>query len=151
MAASSISPMPPPPFSRNIPTVSLPSIPRGTIVTAVWAVLALIFIWTGTYTVPAESVGVVQRFGRYLKTVQSGLQFKIPYGVDVVTIKPVLSQLKQEFGFSSSDGPHSNRSQESADPEQERAMVTGDLNAALVEWIVQYRISDPRKYLFAVR
>ena len=64
------------------------------IVAGVWVILAIIFAWTGAYTVPAESAGVVQRFGRYLKTVESGLQFKIPYGVDIVTIKPVRRQLK---------------------------------------------------------
>ena len=141
--------MPPPPFTRNITPSSLPSIPRGVIVLAVWAILALVFVWTGAYTVPAESVGVVQRFGRYHKTVESGLQFKIPYGVDVVTLEPVRRQLKMEFGFRDAEG--SNRYDEGSDPELERSMVTGDRSMALVEWTVQYRISDPRVYLFDVK
>jgi membrane protease subunit HflK len=141
--------MPPPPFQRNITPSSLPSIPRGVIVVAVWAILALIFVWTGAYTVPAESVGVVQRFGRYHTTVESGLQFKIPYGVDVVTLDPVRRQLKMEFGFRDAEG--SNRYDQGSDPELERSMVTGDRSMALVEWTVQYRISDPRVYLFDVK
>ena len=133
---------------KNI-TPSLPAIPRGMIVAGVWVILGIIFAWTGAYTVPAESAGVVQRFGRYLKTVESGLQFKIPYGVDIVTIKPVRRQLKQEFGFRDSEGSH--HYEEGSDPELERSMVTGDKSLALVEWTVQYRISDPRVYLFDVR
>ena len=126
-----------------------PSIPRHLLVLVFWVLVALIFVWTGIYTVPAESVGVVQRFGAYSKTVEAGLQFKIPYGVDAVTIVPVRRQLKMEFGFGTRGA--SNEFQESQEPELEKAMVTGDLNAVLVEWVVQYRISDPKEYLFAVR
>jgi len=138
----------PPPFQKNITPSSLP-IPRGIIVLAVWAILALIFIWTGAYTVPAESVGVVRRFGRYLTTVGSGLQFKIPYGVDQVTLEPVKRQLKMEFGYRDNEG--SNGFGRESDPELERSMVTGDRSMALVEWTVQYRISDPRMHLFDVK
>lgn len=134
---------------RPTKVVTVSSLPRGVIALAFWALVALIFVWTGIYTVPAESVGVVQRYGGYLKTVEAGLQFKIPYGVDTVTIVPVRRQLKMEFGFESHGGG-TNPAQESQQPDLERTMVTGDLNAALVEWVVQYRISDPRQYLFTV-
>src|SRR5690242_9549144 len=60
---------------------------------------ALLIAWTGFYTVPAESEGVVLRFGRFSRTVPSGLHFKIPFGVDQVEIVPVKRQLKVEFGF----------------------------------------------------
>jgi len=136
--------MPPP---RNV--ITIPTLPRTMILAGFWVLIVLIFVWTGIYTVPAESVGVVQRFGGYLKTVDPGLQFKIPYGVDVVTIVPWKRQLKMEFGFGTRGA--SNRYQESSEPDLEKAMVTGDLNAALVEFVVQYRISNPREYLFAVR
>ena len=56
-------------------------------------------VWTAYYTVPSDSVAVVQRFGKYLKEVQPGLNFKLPLGIDVATIVPVKRQLKQEFGF----------------------------------------------------
>ena len=137
--------MPPP--NRN--AIPIPALPRTMILVGFWVLIVLIFVWTGIYTVPAESVGVVQRFGGFLKTVEPGLQFKIPYGVDTVTIVPWKRQLKMEFGFGTRGA--TNRYQESGEPELEKAMVTGDLNAALVEFVVQYRISNPRDYLFAVR
>jgi membrane protease subunit HflK len=97
--------------------------------------------WTTYYTVPSDSVAVVQRFGKYLKDVPPGLHFKLPLGVDVATIVPVKRQLKQEFGFATPGAP--DPYQTSRDGKRETQMVTGDLNAALVEWVVQYRISDP--------
>jgi membrane protease subunit HflK len=105
--------------------------------------------WTAYYTVPSDSVAVVQRFGKYLSNVPPGLHFKIPLGVDVATIVPVKRQLKQEFGFTTPGG--TDPFQTSRDGKRETQMVTGDLNAALVEWVVQYRISDPVKFLFDVR
>ena len=43
------------------------------------------------------------------------------------------------------------QNQSPRDATRETQMVTGDLNAALVEWVVQYRISDPQNFLFEVR
>ncbi|MFT7675008.1 MAG: membrane protease subunit HflK [Gammaproteobacteria bacterium] len=106
-------------------------------------------LWTSYYTVPSDSVAVVQRFGQYLKEVPPGLHFKLPLGVDVATVVPVKRQLKQEFGFSTPGA--SDPFQTPRDGRKETEMVTGDLNAALVEWVVQYRISDPVKFLFEVR
>ena len=124
--------------------------PRGLIIPLVVALVGLTG-WTSFYTVPSDSVAVVQRFGRYIKEVPPGLQFKIPVGVDVVTIVPVKRQLKQEFGFMTpgAGNPHQGSRRHSG--RHETQMVTGDLNAALVEWVVQYRISEPVKYLFEVR
>jgi len=110
--------------------------------------LAVLGAWTA-YTVPSDSVAVVQRFGKYLKDVPPGLHFKLPLGIDVATIVPVKRQLKQEFGFTTPGA--SDPSQSPRDGKRETEMVTGDLNAALVEWVVQYRISDPVKFLFEVR
>jgi membrane protease subunit HflK len=78
------------------------------------------------------------------------LHFKIPFGVDDVIVLPTRRQLKLEFGFASS-GYLTNPVQVGDDPTAEKSMVTGDLNAALVEWVVQYRIDDPKQYLFDVR
>lgn len=124
--------------------------PRGLIIPIVLALGSLI-AWTSFYTVPSDSVAVVQRFGRYLKEVQPGLQFKFPLGVDVVTILPVKRQLKQEFGFSTPGASDPYQGSRRRSGRYETQMVTGDLNAALVEWVVQYRISEPVKYLFEVR
>ena len=118
----------------------------------IWGALVLfgvIAVWTSYYTVPAESEGVVLRFGRYLDTVQAGLHFKVPFGIDEVSIVPTRRQLKMEFGFSTPG--HTFLSQRGGEPEREKSMVTGDLNAALVEWVVQFRIHDPKQFLFDVR
>ena len=103
----------------------------------------------GIYTVGPESVGVIQRFGRFIGEVGPGLRFKLPFGIDTVTIVPVKRQLKMEFGFGTPGA--SDRHQPAADPDRESDMVTGDLNAAHVEWVVQYEISDPEAYLFNMR
>jgi len=111
--------------------------------------VAVIGTWSAWYTVPSDSVALLQRFGKYQADIQPGLHFKIPFGVDTITILPIRRQLKQEFGFATPGA--TNPDQYSDHPEQESPMVTGDLNAALVEWVVQYRIAEPEKYLFAVR
>jgi membrane protease subunit HflK len=112
-------------------------------------VLLMTALLTSYYTVGAESEGVVLRFGKFFKTVEPGLHFKLPFGIDAVTVLPTRRQLKLEFGFSTPG--YTNPLQAAQDPEEEKSMVTGDLNAALVEWVVQYRIEDPRQYLFDVR
>jgi membrane protease subunit HflK len=106
-------------------------------------------VWSAFYTVPSDSVAVIQRFGKYLKDVPPGLHLKLPLGVDIATLVPVKRQLKQEFGFTTPGA--SDPYQSPHDGPKETEMVTGDLNAALVEWVVQYRVSDPFKFLFEVR
>lgn len=106
-------------------------------------------LWTAFYTVAAESEGVVLRFGKYLTTVEPGLHFKLPLGIDEVQVLPTRRQLKLEFGFVTRG--YTDPVQASRFQIEEKSMVTGDLNAALVEWVVQYRIQDARQYLFDVR
>lgn len=106
-------------------------------------------VWSSYYTVPSDSVAVVQRFGKHLKEVPPGLHFKFPLGIDKATIVPVKRQLKQEFGFTTPGAKDPYQGSRSGG--RETQMVTGDLNAALVEWVVQYRISDPVRFLFEVR
>jgi membrane protease subunit HflK len=131
-------------FKQMLPTGN----PGGVVVLAVLLLIGL-GAWTAYYTVPSDSVAVVQRFGKYLKNVEPGLHFKLPLGIDMATIVPVKRQLKQEFGFTTpgATDPY----QSPRDGRRETEMVTGDLNAALVEWVLQYRISDPVKFLFEVR
>ncbi|MBL9007019.1 MAG: FtsH protease activity modulator HflK [Myxococcales bacterium] len=114
-------------------------------------VLAIPLVWTAYYAVPSDSVAVVQRFGRYLRVVPPGLHMKLPLGVDAVTFVPVKRQLKQEFGFTTPGATDPYQGPRPQDSNRETQMVTGDLNAALVEWVVQYRIADPVKFLFEVR
>ncbi len=98
------------------------------------------------YTVPTDSVAIVQRFGKYLTTAEPGLNFKLPFGIDTREIIPTRRQLKMEFGQATAGA--TNPYQWTREPEEERSMVTGDLNAASVEWVVQYSISDPKDFLF---
>jgi membrane protease subunit HflK len=112
-------------------------------------ILLAIVAFTSIYTVQAESEGVVLRFGKYVKTVEPGLRFKLPFGIDQVSIVPVKRQLKQEFGFGTEGA--TDATQFSSEQEEERSMVTGDLNAATVEWIIQYRVREPKLFLFEVR
>jgi membrane protease subunit HflK len=134
-------------------TTQTPNSPIKWIVlsTALAALLLMvgIFVFTAFYAVPADSVAAVQHFGRYMKSEDPGLHFKIPFGVDTVTLVPVRRQFKLEFGFGTQGA--SNPYQRSSDEEGERDMVTGDLNSVQVEWVVEYQISDVHQYLFEVQ
>jgi len=117
--------------------------------TLMLGIVALVGVNSSVFTIPAESEGVVLRFGKYIDKVPSGLHTKLPFGIDDVIEVPTQRQQKLEFGFATPGS--TNQDQIGADPALEKSMVTGDLNSALVEWIVQYRITDPEKYLFDVR
>ncbi len=132
----------------NFPDLKkLPKIPFAKLALGL---LALIFVFTSFYTLSPEEQGVVLRFGRYTKTTDPGLHWKIPLGVDRVYKVPTQRQLKEEFGFRTQEaGVRTVYS--SADLSDESLMLTGDLNVADVEWVVQYRILDPTKFLFRVR
>jgi membrane protease subunit HflK len=119
------------------------------LIPAALGLVAIYGILTSYYTVSPESEAVVQRFGRFHAISAPGLHFKLPFGIDTATIVPVRRQLKLEFGFATEGA--TNEVQPSLNPQLERDMVTGDLNAAQVEWIVQYSISSPKDYLFEVR
>jgi modulator of FtsH protease HflK len=108
-------------------------------------------LMSGYYQVEPDEVGIVTRFGRYTQTTGPGPHFKLPFGVEQVRKVPVERQLKQEFGFRTvrSDVQSSYGKDDRAVAES--LMLTGDLNVATVEWIVQYKISDPYKYLFKLR
>jgi membrane protease subunit HflK len=108
-------------------------------------------VMTSLYTVSTESQAVVLRFGKIIKTVDPGLHWKLPLGIDRQYPVEVRRQLKQEFGFGTAGATNPWQATEPSSQEAERSIVTGDLNAALVEWVVQYRIDDPEQYLFAVR
>src|SRR5436305_3910260 len=139
-----------PPAIQTFQMPRMPRLPVRTIASIAAIILLIILTWTSFYTVQAESEAVVLRFGKFLKTVEPGLHFKLPFGIDQVTVLPTRRQLKLEFGFFT-PGYTTNPIQASQDQDEEKSMVTGDLNAALVEWVVQYRIADPRQYLFDVR
>jgi membrane protease subunit HflK len=118
------------------------------------AVLLLaILLWSSWFTVQPEETGVVQRFGAVTRTVGPGLHYKLPYGVETVRLVPTARVLKEEFGFRTVASGPGQRSQYADDSalKNESLMLTGDLNVIDVQWIVQYRIEDPVRYLFRVR
>jgi membrane protease subunit HflK len=143
----------------------LPGGKLSTILTIVFLLALVTTAYTAVYAVPSDSVAVALRFGKFLEIFPPGLHVKIPLGVDRVTIVPTKRQLKQEFGFSTpgATDPYQNINPNnnirsfapSISPVnnqlEETQMVTGDLNTALVEWVIQYRIADPKNYLFEVR
>jgi modulator of FtsH protease HflK len=120
-----------------------------------WGVLGLLIVATAltcVYQVPANSQGLVQRFGAFLELTNPGLQFKFPLGIDRVTILEVSRQQKLEFGFATEGATNPYQfSEDRWSQEAEKDMVTGDLNSAVVEWVVQYSISDAKNYVFNFR
>lgn len=136
-------------------TPRLPGMPRmpalqGPLLRGIAAAIAgLVLVSSTFYQVPPEAVGVVLRFGRYVRTTEPGLHLKTPFAEEVIKV-PVQRQLKQEFGFRTVEpGVRTVYSKENFTDES--MMLTGDLNVAIVEWIVQYRVSDPYQFLFKVR
>ncbi|WP_016777662.1 FtsH protease activity modulator HflK [Anaerophaga thermohalophila] len=112
-------------------------------------VVLLIIAWSGFFQVGPEEAGVIVRFGKYTKTVMPGLNFKIPF-IEQVYKVPVERQQKLEFGFRTTEANVRSQYTKSG-TQDESLMLTGDLNLADVEWVVQYRINDPYKFLFKVR
>jgi membrane protease subunit HflK len=112
--------------------------------------LVIFFLVTAFYTVGPEEVGIILRLGKYVRSSDPGLHAKIPFTIERVIKVPVQRQLKQEFGFRTvRAGVRSEYTSRGTSGESN--MLTGDLNAAVVEWVVQYRIVEPYKYLFRVR
>ena len=138
------------PFDMEDIKITLPPIRKRWILTAILVIAALWLSTTTYYTVDADEVGIVQRFGQYVRTTEPGLHFKIPFGIETVKKPKVQRIFKEEFGFRSIKAGIRTEYSPKAYP-AESLMLTGDLNTAEVEWIVQYRIKDPIKYLFKVR
>lgn len=114
------------------------------------AIIVVPLLFTSFTTVGPEEEGVVIMLGKYNRTMQPGLNFKVPYGIEKVYKIPVQRQLKLEFGFRTAQA--SQRTQYSKrNYAVESLMLTGDLNLADVEWVVQYRIVDSYNFLFKVR
>ncbi len=123
---------------------------KGFLLAGVVVIIILIFLFTGLYTIGPEEMGVVQRFGKYVRTEPPGLNFKIPFGVEDVTKVKTARVLKEEFGFRTvAAGIRTQFVKRGY--EDESLMLTGDLNVIDVEWIVQFRIKDPVKFLFKVK
>lgn len=122
----------------------------GSLWVFVAAFVIILLGYSMMYTVAVDEVGVVQRFGAYVRTTSPGLNFKLPIGIEKVTNVPVRRVQKEEFGFRTIVAGVKTQYEPDSAYLPEALMLTGDLNVAVVPWIVQYRISDPYKYLFKV-
>ncbi|MFP6867099.1 MAG: FtsH protease activity modulator HflK [Roseibacillus sp.] len=129
--------------------IEFPKVQLRFVLAGIVILLLAVGALTSIYTVQADEEGIVLRFGKYIKTESPGLHMKMPFFIDRAERVKVRRQMKQEFGFGTRE--NTNRSQWTNEQEQEKQMVTGDLNAARVEWVVQYRIDKPKEYLFNVR
>jgi len=124
-----------------MPNMKLP----GALVVVIAIVLWLL---TGIYIVGPDEQGIVLRYGAITRVTSSGLNYHIPYPFETVFTPKITEVKRVEIGFRTIDpGPPARYS----DKPRESLMLTGDLNVAQVEWIVQYTIKDPVQYAFRIR
>lgn len=125
---------------------------RSSGIVLVVIVLIVLFFGSSTFfTIETDAVGVIQRFGKYNRIAQPGLNFKFPSGIEKVTKVKVKRVYKEEFGLQAGNGSSTYRSASESSSQGSSLMLTGDLNVAVVPWIVQYKISNPKDYLFKVK
>jgi len=122
----------------------------GRIRNAIYIIIIVILVASGLYSIGADEVGVIQRFGKFVRSTEPGLHLKIPLGIESVTKVKVKKVFKQEFGFRTLKADV--RTQYSSKKYlEESLMLTGDLNVAEVEWIVQYKVKNPYNFLFKLK
>ena len=139
----------PPQMDEFVEKIRKFKLPGGPLFIAVILLVAL--ATTAVFTVKQNEVGVVQLFGRYVRTTEPGLNFKLPLGIEKVTKVNVREIQTAEFGFSTDQVNLRTRERSGGDNQNESLMLTGDLNVAIVPWIVQYRVKNPFDFLFKVR
>lgn len=127
--------------------------PSKTLIGGIIAAIVVAWVaFTSYYTVQPEERAVVKRLGAVVGISDPGLHFKLPFGIDEVQFVATERVLKQEFGFrTESSRPGERTSYEQGNFADESLMLTGDLNIIDVEWVVQYRINDPIKFLYEMR
>ncbi len=113
-------------------------------------VILVIIIASGLYSVGADEVGVIQRFGKYVRRTNPGLHIKVPFGIETVRKVKVKKVFKEEFGFRTVKADIRTK-YASGGFKDESLMLSGDLNVAEVEWIVQYKVKEPYDYLFKIK
>ena len=129
----------------------LPKIKPGVIKGIALGLVAVILLIGSIYQVSPEEIGVILRFGKFARTSDPGLHFKLPLGIEQLTRVPVQRQLKLEFGFRTTRPGVRSEYRITPDTAKEAVMLTGDLNVVVVEWIVQYKIKDAYSFLFKLR
>jgi modulator of FtsH protease HflK len=139
----------PPQMDEFVERIKKVKFPGGPLFIVVILIVALAY--TAVFTVKQNEVGVVQLFGRYVRTTEPGLNFKLPLGIEKVTKVNVREIQTDEFGFRTAQTNLRSRMRSGGENQNESLMLTGDLNVAVVPWIVQYRIKNPYDFLFKVR
>jgi len=129
----------------------LPKIKPGVIKGIALGLVAVILLIGSIYQVSPEELGVILRFGKFTRTADPGLHFKMPLGIEKLTRVPVQRQLKLEFGFRTTLPGVRSEYRITPETAKESVMLTGDLNVVVVEWIVQYKIKDAYNFLFKLR
>ncbi|MGD2295584.1 MAG: FtsH protease activity modulator HflK [Candidatus Aminicenantes bacterium] len=139
-------------MSNDFPSleIKLPKIKTGVLKLIIAGVIILILVASSVYQISPEEIGVILRFGKFVRTTEPGLHFKIPL-VETLEKVPVQRQLKMEFGFRTVSPGIRTEYRVTPQSLREAVMLTGDLNVAVVEWIVQYKIKDAYNYLFKIR
>jgi membrane protease subunit HflK len=123
---------------------------RGSLWLLLLAVLIVGGVYASVYTVAPEEAGVIQRFGRYVRVTGPGLHFKLPFGIETVSKVKTGRNFQMEFGYRTVEAGVRSRFTERGFKE-ESLMLSGDLNVVDLQWTVQYKISDPKDFLFQVK
>jgi membrane protease subunit HflK len=130
----------------------MPSITAAPVLIGVGALVLAWAALTSFYTVQPEERAVIKRFGSVSGIADPGLHFKLPFGIDRIQIVATERVLKEEFGFRTEEATVGDRTRFAGQGfPDESLMLTGDLNIIQVEWVVQYRIDDPEKFLYGMR
>lgn len=114
-------------------------------------ILAFAALSSCYYTVEPEEKAVVLRLGKYHTMEGSGLHFKIPFGIDTVLKVKTERIFKEEFGFKTNNSSSGRTTYDNKSRLDESLILTGDLNVSEIEWIVQYKVDDPVKFLFSIK
>lgn len=131
--------------------LELPKIPAGVVRAVIIVAVAAVLLIGAFYQIPPDEMGVILRFGQFVRTTEPGLHMKLPLGIEKLMRVPVQRQLKLEYGFRTVRAGINSQYLKNAETNAESIMLTGDLNVADAEWIVQYKIKDPYKFLFRMR
>lgn len=139
--------------NRNSDRGNAPNVQQGIWGGTVLALIALVAFacYSSFYRVDASEQGIVLRFGAHVRTVDPGLQVKLPWPIEKVYTVPVRRVQSLEFGFKTITAGRKTEYQ-AREPKLDdiAEMLTGDLNLAHVEWIVQYKILDAPDSLFNI-
>lgn len=135
---------------RNVTPPKMPFTltPRRVLIVAI-VILGVMIGMSSFFVVDQTEEAVVLRFGKFNRIVEAGLHFKLPFNIEKNYNVPTQVIQNMTFGFRT-EKPGVTTVYSNRDFPQESIMLTGDLNIVDVEWIIQYRISDAKAWLFNI-